>query len=87
MAIPLSFHGMYLLLPALGRGVGRDLLSQVTEQLRAAGYLRAVLWVLRANARARRFYEATGWRWDGTVVVHAFDGEERSVVRYVIAFG
>ena len=31
------------------------------EHLVAAGYRSAVLWVLRDNPRARRFYERTGW--------------------------
>ena len=45
-----------------GRGIGRALLRAAEEELAAAGFARATLWVYSANARARRFYEAAGWR-------------------------
>jgi ribosomal protein S18 acetylase RimI-like enzyme len=48
-----------------GRGAGRALLEEATRQLAALGLTRAVLWVLPANRRARRFYEAAGWTADG----------------------
>jgi ribosomal protein S18 acetylase RimI-like enzyme len=44
-----------------GRGVGRDLMVDALAGLRAQGFQHAVLWVLRENARARRFYERGGW--------------------------
>ena len=44
-----------------GRGLGRALLSGVTERLRALGYVEAVLWVVPDNQRARRLYESEGW--------------------------
>jgi L-amino acid N-acyltransferase YncA len=66
----------------LGTGVGRELLAASTEGMRDAGFTRAILWVLEANARARRFYERAGWRWDGTVSQHDFDCANLPVVRY-----
>ncbi len=49
-------------------------MTRSTEHLRSAGFTEAVLWVLRDNPRARRFYEKTGWvatgdetMWDGPV--------------------
>jgi ribosomal protein S18 acetylase RimI-like enzyme len=48
-----------------GTGVGRELLSAATEQLRQAGFTEATLWVLEGNTRARRFYASAGWRPDG----------------------
>jgi ribosomal protein S18 acetylase RimI-like enzyme len=75
-------QGIYLLPRVIGMGVGRDLLARATRGLTQNGYERAVLWVLEANTRARRFYEAAGWRWDGTVDQHAFGEETRPVVRY-----
>jgi GNAT superfamily N-acetyltransferase len=53
-----------------GTGVNRRLMDAVTDGLVAGGYAEAVLWVLSANDRARRFYTAQGWRAD--------DGVERS---------
>ena len=45
-------------------GTGRSLMSRAVAALTDAAYERAVLWVLEANARARRFYEK-GWVPDG----------------------
>jgi GNAT superfamily N-acetyltransferase len=46
-------------------GTGRSLMSGAVATLTDAGYERAVLWVLEANARARQFYEKAGWAPDG----------------------
>ena len=43
-----------------GRGFGRDLLAAATDELRASGHDRGLLWVLKTNERARRFYESLG---------------------------
>ena len=47
-----------------GEGVGQVLMARALEQLRASGLLEALLWVHADNRRARRFYEAGGWRLD-----------------------
>ena len=47
-----------------GRGVGAALHDRAVELLRTHGDT-ARLWVLEENERARRFYEARGWRDDG----------------------
>lgn len=44
-----------------GRGTGRALMTDALAAMRARGWSRAVLWVLRDNAHARRFYERGGW--------------------------
>ncbi|BBY66738.1 N-acetyltransferase [Mycolicibacterium helvum] len=49
-----------------GTGVGRHLMAAGCEHLRRQGLGAACLWVLSGNARARRFYESLGWRWQGT---------------------
>ena len=46
------------------RGAGRALIARAEERL-AEEYAEATLWVLEDNPRARRFYEAAGWRTDG----------------------
>src|SRR5262249_55133274 len=46
------------------RGAGRALIRRAEERL-AEEYAEATLWVLEDNPRARRFYEAAGWRTDG----------------------
>ena len=66
----------------LGSGVGRQLFEEAIGKLREGGFARATLWVLEANARARRFYEKAGWSWDGTVSHHQFDCADEPIVRY-----
>jgi L-amino acid N-acyltransferase YncA len=46
-------------------GVGSALMARVLEELAAAGFREAILWVLEGNDRGRRFYERWGWRPDG----------------------
>ena len=46
-------------------GTGRALMDQVLAKVRAAGYACITLWVLEANARARRFYQRAGFAPDG----------------------
>ena len=48
-----------------GEGVGQALMAGALGQLRASGLPEAVLWMNAENRRARRFYEAGGWRLDG----------------------
>jgi ribosomal protein S18 acetylase RimI-like enzyme len=48
-----------------GTGVGQALMRGALEQLQVAGFDEALLWVHADNQRARRFYEAGGWRPDG----------------------
>jgi len=48
-----------------GSGYGRALFAAAERGLRDTGFREAILWVLGANARARRFYEIAGWRADG----------------------
>ncbi|MGP8000737.1 MAG: N-acetyltransferase family protein [Streptosporangiaceae bacterium] len=49
-----------------GRGAGRLLMAHAVRALTAAGCTDITLWVLAANQRARRFYQAAGFRPDGT---------------------
>ncbi|MFE9959784.1 GNAT family N-acetyltransferase [Micromonospora sp. NPDC005299] len=48
-----------------GRGTGRALMVDALDAMRARGWSRAALWVLRENATARRFYERGGWTFTG----------------------
>ncbi len=57
-----------------GRGVGRALLGALTMALRDRGYRAAVLWTLRDLTSTRRFYEATGWTFDGAEDTHDWHG-------------
>ena len=46
---------------AWGTGAGLALMDEVLAEIRAGGATQATLWVVEANARARRFYEREGW--------------------------
>jgi ribosomal protein S18 acetylase RimI-like enzyme len=50
---------------AWGTGIGSALLTKCVADLASFGHHEAFLWVLRQNARARRFYEREGWKHDG----------------------
>ncbi len=48
-----------------GHGAGRALMERAEDSLRESGFPKALLWVLRGNERAERFYRAEGWERDG----------------------
>jgi GNAT superfamily N-acetyltransferase len=75
---------IYLAPAVVGTGIGRELFAETTAALREAGFTRATLWVLEANASARRFYEKAGWSWDGAVSTHMFECANEPVVRYAV---
>jgi ribosomal protein S18 acetylase RimI-like enzyme len=66
----------------VGAGVGRLLMENALVQLKEVGGDRAVLWVLEANERARRFYDRGGWRADGETRVEAISGVPVAQLRY-----
>ena len=57
-------RNLFVLPAEWGRGAGAALHDEAVALLRADGAI-AQLWVLEANERARRFYEARGWRDNG----------------------
>ena len=67
-----------------GTGAGRALMLRVFADWAQEGVPRAHLWVLVTNERARRFYEAFGWRDSGEETVVDMRGAELPVVRYEI---
>jgi len=68
-----------------GSGVGQALLERAHEAL-AAGWDEAVLTVLAANPRARRFYERNGWVHANQLVEQHFGGLDVEVCRYLRHF-
>lgn len=78
-----ELQSIYLAPENWGRGLGRCLHEEAAATLRRAGYARATLWVLDANARARRFYEGAGWVLDGATKVDSIaDSPPVTEVRY-----
>lgn len=66
---------LYVLRAAQGRGTGRLLMRAMARRLIAEGYRSMALWVLAANAPARRFYE----RLEGVLIAEQVDGEDAEV--------
>ena len=60
-----ELYALYVTPAWWSTGAGRDLMRRVLEETRAGGYPRIILWVLEQNARARQFYERSGFRLDG----------------------
>jgi GNAT superfamily N-acetyltransferase len=73
---------IYLMPDAWGRGTGGRLMGAALGCLVRAGFSEATLWVLDANARARRFYEAGGWFADGAEMRDESRGFPITEVRY-----
>lgn len=76
-------HGLYVHPAHWRRGVGRRLLHAAVEGQAADGFETATLWTLADSEASRAFYEAQGWRTDGTVVAWA-DWDGVPLVRYRI---
>jgi GNAT superfamily N-acetyltransferase len=65
---------LYLRPDSWGTGTGRQVHDVGLSRLSAAGYDRALVWMLSTNTRAARFYERQGWRRDGRIRVQQFGG-------------
>jgi ribosomal protein S18 acetylase RimI-like enzyme len=70
-----------------GRGIGRALLDAGVDHLRDSGFTEAILWVVPGNVRARRFYEAAGWRHEGADRRQNVLGVDVDETRYRRALG
>jgi GNAT superfamily N-acetyltransferase len=75
-------YAIYLEPDRVGTGLGRRLFGHAVEDLRTRGFRSATLWVLETNDRARRFYEAAGWKPDGTTSSERIDCSMLPTVRY-----
>ncbi|MFG1879292.1 GNAT family N-acetyltransferase [Sphaerisporangium sp. NPDC049003] len=77
-----EIYALYVRPDVIGTGAGRTL---ARAALRAAGersYRRLLLWVLEANARARRFYGSAGFVPDGTRSLWEVAGASVPEIRY-----
>lgn len=89
---PARTHGAFVdnlhVLPAFqGRGIGRALVAAAGRWAKVRGERQLYLYVFEANAAAREFYRATGWRVDSREM-HALVTEgEAPVLRLVRPIG
>ncbi|MEU9122262.1 GNAT family N-acetyltransferase [Streptomyces sp. NPDC048506] len=75
-------YALYLAPGVIGTGVGRSLLAAGTARAGASGFRALYLWVLRGNARGRRFYERAGFVPDGAEEAYEVGGSSVPEVRY-----
>ncbi|GAA0415130.1 GNAT family N-acetyltransferase [Streptomyces luteireticuli] len=78
-----ELYALYVRPDLIGTGVGRALYAAALQGARERGAVRQALWVLRDNARARRFYERAGLAADGAERVEPVGGAPVTEVRYV----
>jgi len=55
-----EFYAIYLLKSHQGKGSGKKLFDCVVDGLKARGFRSMMVWVLKENMPARKFYEARG---------------------------
>ncbi|WKX73234.1 GNAT family N-acetyltransferase [Streptomyces sp. XD-27] len=82
-----ELYALYARPELVGTGVGRALLGETLARVAERGFPRVRLWVLKGNARARRFYELAGFTPDGGEVASDVDGVAVPEVRYVLELG
>ena len=75
-------YAIYVHPSAWRSGAGRALLEAATAEWQVRGAAELVLWVLEGNAGARAFYEAMGWRADGSRKEYDMGGFSTLEVRY-----
>ncbi|WDV55596.1 GNAT family N-acetyltransferase [Streptomyces coeruleorubidus] len=80
-----ELYAIYVHPEHLGQGTGQALLAESVARCAAAGHDRLLLWVLKENERARRFYERAGFRADGAEEPFEVDGVAVPEVRYAKA--
>jgi len=79
-----ELYAIYVKPSLIGTGVGRELIHAAHRHAAARGFRTMRLWVLRDNARARRFYERAGYAPDGGTKEDDFSGAPVTEVRYRI---
>ncbi|ORT58359.1 GNAT family N-acetyltransferase [Streptomyces sp. CB03238] len=77
-----ELYALYARPDQLSTGVGRALMDEATTRAAGEGYAAMRLWVLRDNARARRFYEKAGFAPDGAEEPWHVAGTTVTEVRY-----
>ncbi|MFD7072040.1 GNAT family N-acetyltransferase [Streptomyces sp. NPDC059913] len=80
-----ELYALYAAPERIGTGTGRALTAEVLARAAARGLTCLELWVLKENARARRFYERAGFAADGAEETFEADGVLVPEVRYVRA--
>lgn len=68
-----------------GQGHGHGLLQSAMRSMAGVGFERALLWVLEANGRGRKFYEREGWARARPIRVEEIGGIQVTELRYEVS--
>lgn len=79
-----EIHAIYLLEEYWDKGYGRKMMDYAISTLKRMGHGEIILWVLEDNRRARRFYEAFHFVFDGAKKEIEI-GTALTEIRYVLA--
>ncbi|MBU2513244.1 GNAT family N-acetyltransferase [bacterium] len=71
-----EINSIYLLPEFWGRGFGGALLSRSLSDLISQNFTECVIWVLKGNVRAIRFYQHFRFRFDGNTKSRRIEGFE-----------
>lgn len=82
-----ELYALYVHPDMIGTGTGRALLDAALSRAAERSYARVLLWVVKGNARARRFYERAGFQPDGAEESSDVDGVPVPEVRYAKRLG
>ncbi|MGE4353895.1 MAG: N-acetyltransferase family protein [Oscillospiraceae bacterium] len=74
---------IYLLPEYFHQGIGTKLLRASMNGLFTMGYGSLYLWVLEDNCSAHRFYEKSGFRFNGDIMQSVIGGKPLNEARYV----
>lgn len=77
-----ELYALYVAPEHVSTGVGRAVTRTLLERAADEGFPTLVLWVLKDNNRARRFYEKAGFAPDGAEEPFDVDGTPVPEVRY-----
>lgn len=80
-----ELYALYVRPGDVSTGVGRSLMDTLLKRAAADGHSALLLWVLKENHRARRFYEKAGFTPDGAEEPFEVDGVAVPEVRYARA--
>lgn len=61
-----EIYAIYLLEEYWSKGYGRQMMDYAIDTLRQMGYSEIILWILKENERAKRFYEKFNFVFDGS---------------------
>lgn len=64
----------------VGQGIGTRLLEHLIQQVRKKGFQKIILWVIRDNEKARKFYERNGFLNSGETRI--IEGTDKIDCRY-----